>query len=701
MNKAGFIFCVVSLFLATAVSKGYSQNQVVYPNELTQLHQNIWENIISNQPDVTEVEKLLASLTEQGSWEYIDYTSKQRGGWQPNEHNVNILQMAIAYQTRGSKFYQQKEVSKKIHKALNFWLENDFQCPNWWYPEIGIPKVLAPVLILIEDELSTKQMQKGINILDRAKIRMTGQNKVWLSGNVLMRSLLLKDTETIKKAADSIKEELVVGTGEGVQPDWSYHQHGPQLQFGNYGLAYVDDMIKWISILRETPFRFDELKMSILRNYMLNGQQWVTWKNRYDISACGRQLFVDSPKQKAASLANEFTKMEKLDTDYADVYNAANNYESLSGNRHFWCSDFQVQRNPNYYFSVKMCSERVVGAESCNSENIRGYYMGDGATYLYQTTQEYENIFPFWDWKKIPGTTIHQSNDTLPVLTARGYHIPSNFVGGVSNGQNGVAVMDYIRNGLTARKSWFMFDDMIVCLGAGINSSEGFPVTTSVNQSYLNGDVIIKTADGEKRATPQQVVSNPLWILHDNIGYLFPNGGILVLEAKSVEGSWNRVALRYPDKKIYADVFKLWFEHGQNPQYKSYEYILVPNAGKEQMEQLEKQSPFVILNSKEKQEVVTTTGDEAGMVFYKAGESEMFGGLEVDKPCVVMVKEQKGGLQLPVAEPTQLLDEITIRLNGSFSGENAKTQNGKTEIKVLLPKEGNAGETVSLVLKKM
>ena len=44
----------------------------------------------------------------------------------------------------------------------------------------------------------------------RADIKMTGQNKVWLSGNVLFRSLLVRDADSIAMASKSIQEELNV-----------------------------------------------------------------------------------------------------------------------------------------------------------------------------------------------------------------------------------------------------------------------------------------------------------------------------------------------------------------------------------------------------------------------------------------------------------------------------------------------------------
>ncbi len=654
---------------------------------MQQLHRNVINYFLEDEVDLEETKEINNNLSEAGTWPDIDYQSKTRGYWSPTYHLSRMIILAKAYQKPGSKFYQDAEVSKKIHAALNHWLDNDFQSPNWWHPVIGTPMRLLPTLILMEPELSEQQLQKALPILNRCEIGRTGQNKVWQSGNVLLTSLLVKDVEILEKASASIQEELVVSTGEGVQPDWSYHQHGPQLQFGNYGLSYVGDMQKWIQVLRDTPFRFEESKVEILRNYLLHGQQWVTWKNEMDISACGRQIGPDRPADKAASLSGFFKKMALLDPEYAEAYQKANEYQNLTGNKHFWRSDIQIQRTPNYYFSVKMASNRVIGAESCNSENLQGYYLGDGATYLYQSGKEYKNIFPFWDWKKIPGTTTLQDDEPLPVLTASGYRIPSDFVGGVSDGENGIAVLDYNRLGVAAKKSWFMFDDKIVCLGAGIESDENLPVTTSVNQSYLNSEVEFKT-EGE----------NYRWILHDNIGYYFPNPSNMVLKTNEVQGRWTDVTKLLSDEWLSAAIFKLYFEHGVNPKNDSYEYILIPNAEKAELEEMETELPFKIKNETDRQEVIATGGSVAGVIFYEPGKSDVFGGIETDNPCLVMLKKQESSIQLSIADPTQKLKELNLVLQEKYSGENATIKNGKTEINILMPQNKQAGKTVTLLL---
>ena len=70
--------------------------------------------------------------------------------------------------------------------------------------------------------------------MENAKFGMTGQNKVWLAGNVMMRALLQNDAGLVKMARDTIVSEIVTGKVEGIKDDWSFHQHGAQQQFGNY-----------------------------------------------------------------------------------------------------------------------------------------------------------------------------------------------------------------------------------------------------------------------------------------------------------------------------------------------------------------------------------------------------------------------------------------------------------------------------------
>ena len=655
-----------------------------YPQELRQLHENIVTDELSRTPSLGAVKALVTRLQKDGSWNDIDYASQERGGWPAAQHLSRLLDMVRAYRNPPSKLQGDPALAKAIRASLDYWLEHDFQCPNWWYPEIFVPKTLGPVMLLMEDELTPEQKTRGLVLLDRAKIGMTGQNKVWLAGDVLVKALLLKDVSLARQAADAIKSEFVVGPDEGIQADGSFHQHGAQLQMGNYGLAYAGEMPHWIAILRGTPFQTDEAALAILRNYLLDGLQWITWKHGVDISCCGRQLFPKCQVSKADGVARSLSYMPTIDPDHATDYQHASDYRNLSGNRHFWRSDIQIHRTPDYYYSVKMSSKRVVGSESCNSENLLGFYLGDGASFLYQSQKEYDNIFPFWNWKKIPGTTTLQDLAPLPLPNKQ--RMMQEFVGGVSDGVQGIAALDYKRRNLWARKAWFLFGDQIVCLGAGIHSTNRCAVATTINQSYRVGQIEASCA-GQliSFAEPTNTTIKVDWLLHDGVGVLFPGGSEVVVEAGPVNGSWHRVASRYPEKVETADLLTLWINHGIAPQDGSYCWLVVPHATPTRLAELASKPSFSIVNRTDRQEVASTDGSLAGLVFYQAGASDLVPGTSVDEPCLVMIKKHGGSTTAWVSDPTQKLLKLHL------------TYGGRT-VEVALPTGEFAGSSVSVKL---
>lgn len=702
--KSSFAYFITIFSLITIVgcAKSNSENylELSYPKDLKQFHKNVLEYYSNLKVADKVIEDLLPNLQEDGSWLNIDYANKIRGGWPVKNHLQYVQTLVINYKNKASKYYLDKNLSKKIHKSLGYWLDNDFLSTNWHDQHIGVPELLLPTLFLMENELTKQQLTKAKVLLHRARIKMSGQNKVWLSTNVMLRSLLLRKPDSVAIASKAIQGELRITKGVGIKEDWSYHEHGAQLQFGNYGLSYLEDMIKCYTFVSNTSFQFEESKIQFLRDIIRKGQQWILWNDTYDISASGRQLFSNEQIKKANRLKECIKKMKILDKAYSKTYDDALNTKILSGNKHFWKSDFQVHRRKDFYFSVKMSSKRVVGTESVNQENIQGYYLGDGVSLLSTTGKEYENIFPFWDWKKLPGTTIIQDKNPLPIIKFSGFKTNSVFVGGVSNANNGIAVMNYDRDGLKAKKAWFMFNDKIVCLGSDISSNKKELVTTSINQTFLKRGVVIgKDNKIENNARKQRDIS-PDWILHDNIGYLFPNKGLINMSTQILEGSWNKVAKRYRPVILTEHIFKLWITHGNQPKKEKYSYILVPNASQKKMMDLHKNKSFNIINKEVLQSVETIDKTLAGIVFYQKGTSNIKGGISVDKPCVVLLEENSENLNLAISDPTHKLSEISLKINGHYNLSNSKFYKGKTEFTIQLPRGEQAGKTVEIKLQK-
>ena len=83
-----------------------------------------------------------------------------------------------------------------------------------------------------------------------------------------MKGLLTDDGELVQRARDAIAEEIQLTTDEGIQPDWSFHQHGPQIQFGNYGLAYAESISFWFRVLEGSPYAFPAEQYDIVRRLL-------------------------------------------------------------------------------------------------------------------------------------------------------------------------------------------------------------------------------------------------------------------------------------------------------------------------------------------------------------------------------------------------------------------------------------------------
>lgn len=107
----------------------------------------------------------------------------------------------------------------------------------------------------------------------------------------------------------------------------------------------------------------------------------------------------------------------------------------LVGHKHFDDSDYTVHRSKDWMGTVKMSSHRVVGTELVNEDNLKGYYLGDGATYFYVRGDEYLDVFPFWDWRKIPGVTSYEDQSPVPTVRERKSNNSTFLVGGLSDGR--------------------------------------------------------------------------------------------------------------------------------------------------------------------------------------------------------------------------------------------------------------------------
>ena len=231
------------------------------------LYPTVWLWNFSSVYLSTEIalEKIHKNLSKDGSWADINYNDTKRSGWDPRLHPERILEMVKAFMSPGVEYYKSPALEKTIHSAMDYWFKAGLKCSNWYYNEIGVPRTLGTAFILFDEYLTADERVNAVRIMENSKFGMTGQNKVWLAGNVMMRAVLQNDLNLVKQARDIIVSEITKGGLEGIKDDWSFHQHGPQQQFGNYGLAYIYTMSLFSGIFADTSLAFSNEQLRILQ----------------------------------------------------------------------------------------------------------------------------------------------------------------------------------------------------------------------------------------------------------------------------------------------------------------------------------------------------------------------------------------------------------------------------------------------------
>ncbi len=665
----------------------------------------------------SELDKIMSLQKEDGSFPDIQYDDSALSNWSPTNHATRLLYLARAYITPGSKYYQKKEVSDKIHSGINFWFRSNLVCRNWWYNEIGIPKTLGLVFLFIENELTPQEKADAVVVMNHSTFKQTGQNKVWQAGNVFLKALLLNDENLALRARDSIASEIYQTTNEGIQPDFSFHQHGPQQQFGNYGLAYISSMSYFANVFRGTMFAFSNSQINTLKNFVLDGENWVAWRGFLDVSACNRQLFKKAQVGKVMTLCVAVNQLSKADPSNESKYSDLIKRNLQPGilpekamAKHFWNSELTVFRDASSYISVRSCSPRVKGTEFTNNENKQGHYISDGCTIFMRNGDEYNDIFPIWDWNRIPGVTAPLFDPAKAHTKTDDYKNPNPFVGGLAHENNGISTFHLARNGVDAKKSWFYLDGVFVCLGANIKSANEKEIITDVNQCLQKGGAEISFNNGKKIFTNDTLLNssaiNTVW--HDSIGYYFPKNTPISYSEKTQTGDWHKVADPYTDEKISGKVFNLWINHGVNAKaFPTYEYVVLPAVSQKKLNDfVRKPSIEILQNNKDIQAVKLKNNRLFEFVLYKQGRVQTFSKNEFidSKTCGLIMLEQDAtkNITLTVAEPTQSKKTFRLSLTGKYTGEYAiyDSTTGQTDIKIQLPQGGEAGKCVTIKLVK-
>ena len=678
-----------TLTLATALSctmaTGWASIFTQAPDQRNNDYEMFMEKIRNTTIKNPSIDKNLALFQENGSFSDIDYDDTQMTNWTPIKHIERLSDFVYAYTNEKNKYYQNEDLYQKIVKGLEYWYDVDSESDNWWHNQISEPQKLGVLLIQmrigkkqIPQELETKIL-KRIQETGGDPAKWTGANRTDIALHWIYRSCLTQNEADLKTAIDNVFNPVVYTTEEGFQHDNSYFQHGEQLYIGGYGDEILKGVTQVASYALGTQYQLDKEKVELLSKFMRETYYRTVRGQNMSFDVVGRSVSRPGLLNKRTT-ATYAKRMIDIDPTHADEYKAIiarlnrkqpADYQVTASHTHYFRGDYSLHVRPQYNFDVRLASTRTKKCEYGNKENLKTYFMSDGCTNITQTGDEYFNIFPVWNWCHIPGTTAPQLEKVPMDPKAWGVLGTSTYAGGVSDSIYGATAYAYMDTNpevnTGAKKSWYFFDNEVVCLGAGIQSTSTYPVHTTVNQCFLKGGILVDKGDKEETlANGSHTLQAPQWVLHDKIGYFFPQKEEVFLTAQTQSGRWYDINTSKSKKEEKMDVFTLGINHGVGPKDGSYAYIVVPGkTSAQEMKAYQKKNAIEILSNNPKIQAVRNTKLNVWMVtFFEAGtftHKEL--SVSVDKPCILMIKDiTSKSANLHIADPGQTQSPIQVEL---------------------------------------
>lgn len=284
-----------------------------------------------------------------------------------------------------------------------------------------------------------------------------------------------------------------------------------------------------------------------------------------------------------------------------------------------------------------------------------------------------------WDWTHFPGTTaIAAPLDRIrarvvPIGDDTVEHLFSDqpFVGGLKT-PDGQGIFTgtfrghdkYDLQSMYATKSWFFFNDLIVCLGSGIRNQLGeYETHTTLFQNGLGGEnepIFLRGVEPVTQ-TPNranQVLEQPAFLVDNRgVGYFLPSGQELGI-TRGIQRSRSSQGNR-DTEGLFA---KAWLAHGRAPTDGGYEYAVKANTTAEAMAGFAEamagdEPPYEVLRADQDAHILRhrATNHVAAVMFHKNFEIDLGVLSGVSHSALIMIRPQsndgRSGIELCVSDP--------------------------------------------------
>jgi len=679
--------------------------------------------------DVSHSNSYMTSLTASGSWPDVNYAcgcSISKSSWPAETHIARLVVMARAWRSPSSTLYHNTALESKLFLAFSYWFTNDFTnevcthtggsgacpcgtpgfwSPNWWWNEIGLPTDMGKACLLISSSTSfaTKGLKGCTHVLKRGNFDhgMAGANALWQAQVIILNALINNNATLLNATYIRAQAELYYAPGnlDGIKYDGGFHQHGGLPYAGGYGNAFQETFVDLMLPAVGTAYAVSKPKQDVFSKFMLDGHRWgiifpKTTADRlsYDFNIVGREL-----ARYPASYSTNALKREKLLNLTVGWTRQAEFQQYMQqmtvsappplGNRLFSSSDLMVHRRPGYTVSLRAYSVRTLNAECVNNEDIFGLHLGDGGTYVYQTTNNYLDTPCAWDWDHVPGTTVDPKAVVLGCANTKNTKATTTFVGGYSDTKHGIFAAEFkgaFTSKLSFHKAWFFFDNEFVVLVSNITTTNASqPVHHTLDSRVRNGaSTYLSYGATTASSSTTSGSTYPWWFHHDSIGYVIPANNVasttagrklLTWSMATITSSWSVTATAYPKTPITVPLFTAYLQSKAPPvTADSIGYIVSPNTN---------QSVFASTRAKQLLSVVRIIQNTAslqavyqselrilGLVFWVASTSFSDTALDwnitPNHAAVLQLNFYKNSTTVTfgAADPTQLLTSLSVKV---------------------------------------
>jgi hyaluronate lyase len=589
---------------------------------------------------------------------------------------------------------------------------------------------------------------------------------------------------------DRPEDPTVMRIGDGgAYTDGSYVQHHNIAYTGVYGMTMIQNISSILYITNGTVFDLNKDRVSILFEWIFNNYNSVIYEGHYMPSLIGRNINGTSSKgvsdtDVTINLINEIIvastyapaewkgKLISLIKYYFNLFDGINFAMKAPISLIDYCNEIYaddtivpwtqpietklypimarvLHSGPKYGVSISLSSTYIGKYESFGTTNNAGWYHGDGMIYIHAHDYDFDENF-FW-WANpylMPGVTANTAERVAKSVSSPTMVNYSPFVGGVSQGKYGIVGYVFgnadsvFRSGtykeekdakLRANKSYFFFDNEVVCIGTGINDfSDDDVITVVENRYWSDSDVLY--IDGEVMSSPataQTTISARTMHFSNMGGYVFLHSdknydGASITYAKKtnavnslIENS--QINLDHV-RKVKKDFLEIVINHGKgdgNVENNKYFYAYLPESTATETQTYSANPDVEPLTYLDDIHAVIEKdlGIVAANIFVEGStksvsvDSEFHGytnvrSISADGPCSVMIsKNEAGETVITVSDPTQLYrqNNIYIEIEGvsqvvSADSRITATANGGY-VNIRVNTEGANGQSLTLIVK--